>query len=372
MHSSFLASSTSHPATRRHGPAKHAVIHPGLVAVAVALPVLAAAGCDSDEPEQASEQAAAKTAEQESELPFGLSEEEASQVLAKVDGTSITLGDFARRLAEQSPYLRARYGSLERRREFLDDMIRFELLADEAKRQGFFDREDVKRLARQEMVRQLMKDVLEGSDKLSDVSDDAIERYYRAHQDEFHKPPQRRIAHIVFESKPRAQRVLKKLRARPHDMELFRAMVKKHSQDADTRETHGDLGFVSRPDDAGASQDVPAPVAAAAFELENTGDMLPSLVKSKQGWHIVKLTGKRPALNRSLEEARRIIQSKLWRERRQEKIDTLVAKLRDEANVQENLGLLEQVRVSQGTADTTPPGPVQKGPAAEAAGKGAP
>src|SRR5215831_17389865 len=50
---------------------------------------------------------------------------------------TISVGDFQKRLNEQSPYIRTRYTSLERKKEFLDNMVRFEVLAGEAQRKGF-------------------------------------------------------------------------------------------------------------------------------------------------------------------------------------------------------------------------------------------
>src|SRR5690349_16839339 len=66
----------------------------------------------------------------------GLTKEQAAEPIAKVGATTITVGEFADRLSSQSPYLRARYSSPERKREFLDNMVRFELLAIEAEKRG--------------------------------------------------------------------------------------------------------------------------------------------------------------------------------------------------------------------------------------------
>jgi len=86
-------------------------------------------------------------------------------------------------------------------------------------------------------------------------------------------------------------------------------------------------------------------VAQVAFALEKIGDVQPALVKTPQGFHIVRLTGKRKELARTLEQARRPIQHRLWRERREAAIDAFVKTLRDDANVQENWALLDQVEI---------------------------
>jgi peptidyl-prolyl cis-trans isomerase C len=42
-------------------------------------------------------------------------------------GVTITTDEFKARLDEQSPFIRARYTTLERKKEFLDNLIRFEV-----------------------------------------------------------------------------------------------------------------------------------------------------------------------------------------------------------------------------------------------------
>jgi peptidyl-prolyl cis-trans isomerase C len=108
--------------------------------------------------------------ESETEPRYGLDAKEASTPVAKVGDRVITAGDFADRLAEQSPYLRARYTSPERRRELLDNMVRFELLALEAERQGYFDRPEVRRAENRVLVEALLREEIDEKIKLTDVT----------------------------------------------------------------------------------------------------------------------------------------------------------------------------------------------------------
>ena len=64
-------------------------------------------------------------------------------VVAKGNGISITADEFKARLDEQSPFIRARYTTLDRKKEFLDSLIRFEVLAREAEKQGLAKDPDV-------------------------------------------------------------------------------------------------------------------------------------------------------------------------------------------------------------------------------------
>jgi peptidyl-prolyl cis-trans isomerase C len=284
-------------------------------------------------------------------LQNGLTEEQSKQVLAKVGETTITLGEFADRLASQSPYLRARYQSPERRKEFLDNMVRFELLALEAKKRGQDKLPEVQRVREQMMVQQMMKELFDDQGvKLSDITDKEIQEYYDKNQPEFHKPAQRRASHILFKDKAKAEGVLKKLQAAPDDMELFRKLAEQNNTDEQTKERFGDLRFFSAEPAAGETAAPPKAVRDAAFKLAKTGDLHPEVIQTEQGFHVLKLTGERAALDRTLEDARRLIQNRLWRKKREDAIEAFVTQLRSKAELKENLDLLSQVKVDTSAA----------------------
>jgi peptidyl-prolyl cis-trans isomerase C len=286
-----------------------------------------------------------QAAEKQAPTKHGLSADQASQPLIVVGDTTVTVGQFAQQLAEKSPYLRARYTSPERRRELLDELVKFELLAKEAARRGLDKSDEVQRAKRQVMVQQMMKAEFEDKVKLSDITDAEIESYYRAHPEEFNKPAQVRASQIVVRDEAKAKRALKQaLEAKDEDS--FRKLVGELSEDAESKARGGDLQFFSRPSErAEGDPVVPDTVAEAAFSLENLGDVYGQLVRTPAGFHIVRLTSKRKALARTLDHARRPIQNKLWREKRQQAVDVFMQQLREQAKVEENLALLDQLQI---------------------------
>lgn len=290
---------------------------------------------------------AATPADNGTKLTHGLTKEQADKVLIKVGNVTITAGQFAQRLADLSPYLRARYNSPERRREFLDNMVRFELLAIAAREKGLDKAPEVERTRKEVMVQKLMEQLFEDNGiKPAEVTEAEIKAYYDANQGEFSKAEQVRASHIVIKNRANAERVLKEAIAGGTDAEKFRQLAKDHNEDADTKARFGDLRFFSRPEKKEPSEpNVPDAVRVAAFSIAEIGAVHPELVQSEQGFHIIKLTGKRAALNRSLDEARRLIQNRLWRERREQAIDKFIAELRAKANVEEHLENLSQVKV---------------------------
>lgn len=322
-----------------------------LLALASILSAIAvAAGCGDDgstpDPETA--------APPDTEARHGLTGEQAGETLVKIGDETITVGEFADSLAEQSPYLRARYNSPERRREFLDNMVRFELLAAEAATEGYDDHPDVVRSVKQVMIQQMMREEFEDEIQLSDITDEEIRQYFESHHDEFQKPQQVRASHILVKNQAAAQRALTAVLARPADVNFFRETAQTSNEDPVTLDRFGDLRFFSRPGEdtapaaagtPGAAEAVPDAVREAAFSIEQIGGVHPTLVESPAGFHIIKLTGRRAALNRTLDEARRPIQNRLWRERREARVQAFIEELRSNAEIEEHLDLLGDVRI---------------------------
>ncbi|HEX2679186.1 MAG TPA: peptidylprolyl isomerase [Polyangiales bacterium] len=314
---------------------------------------LGASGC-GDKPQADKPKASAGDTGKKEELKYGLTAEQAAQVLVKVGDTKITLGDFAERLGGQSPYLRARYNSPERRREFLDNMVRFELLALEAQKRGYASGAEVTRVREQMMVQQMMQDLFDKQGvKLADVTDAEIEQYYNAHKSEFDKPAQVRASAILISDKAAATKVLAQAKANPDDMAAFQKLAAANNQDPTTKDAGGDLRFFSAkpdPENEAGEPERPEAVRKAAFALQKVGDVSPDLVQTPKGFYIVKLTAKRDAMTRTLEDARRMIQNRIWRQKREDAIEKFVGELRGKANIKESPELLAKVQAKAAPA----------------------
>ncbi len=307
-----------------------------------------AVGCGAEDPADPSPD----TEADDGERIHGLTEAEAARVLATVGDVEITVGDVARELASKGSFIRTRYQSPERRREFLDQMIRFELLAQEAERRGYDELPEVQRTRKQMMIRRLIAERFESGGPDS-ITADQVREYYESHRTEFHTPAQVRASHIRCRDRATAARVLRELLADPSNLRLYRRLAEENNTDEATRDRFGDLRFFSRPEERTDNEpEVPAAVAEAAFSIRRIGGIYPEVVRTDDGWHIVKLTGRRAAMHRSLEEARSPIRNRLWRERRETSIQTLIEELRAESDVEENLDMLDQVRLDLPEGDS--------------------
>lgn len=129
--------------------------------------------------------------------------------------------------------------------------------------------------------------------------------YYDAHRAEFNTPAQRRASHILITlpAKPtpeqvaaaqaKAEQIAAEVRKNPAS---FADLARKDSQDPGTAGSGGDLGWFT-PDA------MVKPVSDAVFAMHKVGDVA-GPVRSQFGFHIVELTGVRPAENKTLAEAK--------------------------------------------------------------------
>ena len=269
----------------------------------------------------------------------GLTEAQANEVLAKVGDRTITVGDFADRLASQSPYLRARFESPERRKEFLDNLVRFELLVYEAKRLGYGDEPEIVRARRNAMIQQMVKKEVDEPLEGLEITDEEVQAVYDANPLEFDRPGQVRASDIFIEERARANELL--VRAKKTDLAGFRKLAREESEDEKTKADGGDLHFF----EATGEGEPPAAIREAAFSLKTVGAVYPKLIENGNGFHIIMLTGKRPALKRTYEQAKRAIRHKLTRERKDAAMEALTKRLREEVEVQVDYAALESIKV---------------------------
>jgi peptidyl-prolyl cis-trans isomerase C len=301
-------------------------------------------------------------------------------VVATVGNESITADEMRQRLNETSPFLRARYNTVERKKEFLENLVRNELLAQEAVRQGFDKSPAVKEQMKRAMIQELIKHQLDEKLTGADIPDEEMKKFYEAHIDDFVKAERARIFHIFLpakdakekaEQKKKAVALLKDIDAREKKGEVsaFQNAATKESKDAASAAIGGDLRFLSKDE---LTKGYNAELANAAFDLKNPGDK-GGPVETPTGIELVKMQVKTVAMNRSFEESKESIRQRMARERRSRDYDEWMKKLRESTKVSINDSELEKVQVEPAAAPSGMPGaqpmaghpvpaPVQKPP----------
>ena len=292
--------------------------------------------------------------------------EELKAPLAKIDDVTITLGEFQERINRQSPYIRARYTSLEQKKEFLDSLVRFEVLAKEAYRRGLDKDPEVVRTMKQVMIQKLMRDEFDAKVTADTVKDVDMKTYYDANLAEYVKPEEVRASAIILKNRAQADRVLLDAKGDAGKTNKgFRDLVTKFTADEETKLRGGDLRYF---DMTTPPSGIPAPVVKAAFALVNTGDVSGVVDGGNGQFYILKQTGRRKAMTKSFEEAKPQIRNKLFREQRLQAQKDFVDGLRSKAKIEINEANLAKVRIDTSAAgddghghDLSPP-PMQNPP----------
>ncbi|HEY6909830.1 MAG TPA: peptidyl-prolyl cis-trans isomerase [Myxococcales bacterium] len=277
-------------------------------------------------------------------------------VVAKVGDQVITASDVKERLNETSPFLRARYNTLERKKEFVENLVRNELLAQEAVRQGFDKSPAVKEQAKRAMIQELIKHQLDEKLTGADISEDEMKKFYQTHIDDFVKPERARVYHIFLpattakekaEAKKKATALLKDISAREQKGEAsaFQGVAMRESKDMASSALGGDLRFLSRDE---LTRSYSKELADAAFSIIMPG-AIAGPVETPTGIELVKMQVKTVAMNHSFEESKDSIRQRMARERRSRDYDEWLKKLRESTAVTINDAELEKVQPDAAT-----------------------
>ena len=294
-------------------------------------------------------------------------------VVAKVGDEVITASELKRRLDETSPFLRARYNTLDRKKEFLENLIRNELLVQEAERQGLDKSPAVKEQMKRAMIQELIKKQLDEKLTGADIADADLKKFYEAHLEDFVKPERARVFHILLpakdakekaEARKKAAALLKDIDAREKKGEVnaFQTVAMKESKDQLSAPMGGDLRFLSRDELAKAYN---AELAKAVFEMKGPGpDNGPATpgqkagpIDTPAGIELVKLQVKTVALNRSFDESKESIRGRMARERRSRDYDEWIKKLRGSTQVSIDEAELDKVQIEGTVAPQSIPRP---------------
>ncbi|CAG2146443.1 Peptidyl-prolyl cis-trans isomerase D [Cupriavidus campinensis] len=143
------------------------------------------------------------------------------------------------------------------------------------------------------------------------VTPEELKSYYESNIARFRTDEQRRASHILIAApkdgkdadrkaaKDKATKLLEDLRKHP---ETFADVAKKQSQDPGSAEKGGDLGFMGR----GA---LVKPFEDAMYALKD--GQISDVVETDYGYHIIKLTGIKPAETQPLEAVRPELEAEL-------------------------------------------------------------
>ena len=254
-------------------------------------------------------------------------------VLAEVGGTSITVDAFKKEMENLPPYLKPMTETADGKKEMLETMIIRELIIQEAAKEGIENtpavKEKLEELKKRLVVEAYLKKKVEEQAK---VSDEELKKFYEQNKDKFKTGDQVKASHIIVKTEKEAKDLLAQVKAGGN----FEELAKKNSTDG-AASKGGDLGWFSK----GSMIPEFEKVAFAMKEGDISG-----VVKTKFGYHVIKLTGKRAAGARSFEEVKEQIKASMLPSKQQE----VFQKLKDDLKKSGKFTIKEDVLKGLGGA----------------------
>lgn len=237
-------------------------------------------------------------------------------ILASFEGQTITLDDF-NQLWDQVPA----ENKLQLDKQLvLDQMISEKLLIQEAKNAGLEQDsnviEQIKKITEQIMVQVLIeREIL---DKVQVNEEDALE-YYEQNKASFTEKEQIHLYNILLDTEEEAQNVLAQLQAGGDFSEIT-----KEKSTGPSASQGGDLGYITK------GTIIPE-IEEVVFALEP--EELSKIVKTDYGFHILKITDKKPEILKAFEEVKEEIIQTLLPTKQKEAFDNLLVDLKSKVEI---------------------------------------
>jgi len=246
-----------------------------------------------------------------------------SPVLAVVNGEGITLNDFKREAAKLSPSTVQLLADAGNRDLLLDRLITRRLLVQAGNEEGL-DRDPkvvahVNRIRDDKVMSLYVKEQV--FDK-ADVGEAEVRDYFEKHMDSLGSV---RLSHILVGSEDDADQVLVKYK----NGESFNSLARKMSIDKSTASKGGDLGFVTWAKLSDSPQ-----LRDEAFSLEPGS--ISSVVITPYGYHVLKVTDKKPATDADYEDIKAPLKDYLLQTKEKDLYDARVNALKAAAEIKRN------------------------------------
>ena len=260
-------------------------------------------------------------------LAFSQSAKDAT-VVASVGSKKITLGEFNKRYKEVTSQVLVNPPTKEL---FLEELVRYELGVQEARKRGFEKDPIVQDRINQEMYKAFLEKELGKKVEESTVTDAEMKSWYTDN-------PQIRMSDILIEVKPGATPE-QRAEAKKRGVEIldevkkskrsFEELVRLYSDDITTKNLGGDVGWQSRIS--------LIPTYYKSVNSLKVGEVSSGLVETPFGFHIVKLTGRR-----SFDEApKREIRMAVYDVKRKAVFDAFFDKIRKQYKINVNSSSLD-------------------------------
>ena len=237
------------------------------------------------------------------------------KLVAIVNGKEISRDDVLKFLNDMDPQMAMQFKSPEGIRRVIDEMVNQELLYFDAKDSNF--EEEAEFISGLELAKTVLlksyafNKIMQGIE----VNEEEVIGYYNSHKADFHNDESAKASHILVDTEAKANDILDEI----NDGLSFEDAARRYSS-CPSKEVGGDLGKFSR------GQMVPE------FSMEV--GMISKPVKTKFGYHLIKLVEKYPELESTFEEAKDDIYHEVLRLKQQREYLNKIDELKEKYEVQ--------------------------------------
>jgi hypothetical protein len=261
-----------------------------------------------------------------------------AQVFSRLGEVTLTLGEVEDDIQRRSPFARRQFQDRERLVEHARELFRAKLLAHAAQERGYADRPAVRALVDRHLVASVVRRQVDELNGPGQVTAEDARAYFDSHQELFVRAEQRRVSHILVESRERAAALLTEVRGA--DLRAFRRLAQSDSLDTETNQRGGDLGYFAEDGRAAGGTDVAVneDIARLAFTLtrEEPFAREPLELTTTAGlrYSVVRMTGVREGAHPSFEDVEPTVRRRVALERRDGAYRAYIAGLREAHNVE--------------------------------------
>ena len=259
------------------------------------------------------------------------------KVVAKVGDVTLTVGDLQKKLDAQTAFTQAKLKTPEDVKKWVDQQIKWEVLAQEAFRRGYHQDPEAIEQVKKLVVQRLSREQYEGAVKVKDIDQASMQQYFRDHEEEYNKPEMVRLSAIKI-AKRNDPAAAKKAAEKAHgiasnpetidDRTIFKKLVRQYSSDQESRAREGDTLYLSVADMKARYGEPGLKAIMATTKLNEVA----SLVEREDAYWIFKRTGRRKPIVRTFDDVRSQIRNKMFRDKKAKVFDEWVQGLKKSLN----------------------------------------
>ncbi|HOP85793.1 MAG TPA: peptidylprolyl isomerase [Syntrophorhabdaceae bacterium] len=262
---------------------------------------------------------------------FACGKTDNSKVLATIDDEKITINEFNKELDKIPINMKMMVATQSGKKNYLEKIIMKKLLLREASKENIEKdsefQERLKEIKEQLIIESLLKKKINVDAQISEAD---LKQYYEKNKETFKRDREINTRHILLNTEDEARQIKEKILKG----EDFAELARRYSIDPSAKTNGGEIGYhpkgILLPE-----------YEAAAFKLKKVGQVS-DIVKTKFGYHIIKLEGIRPPSYVPFEEVKDFIKQKIAQEKQTQALEKYITNLKSTAKITINEDLLKE------------------------------